>query len=981
MTASQSFLSLGLLFEMGKGKKPITLGLIPAYRAEATRLQAGKKPITLGLILLTLTALYLIGPAWNAMSAGAACAVLLHIGLGLALSVPVGMALWRSLQRAWGAGRAARSLLALLAFLALACALTGLMLFLYAALGLSTARDAVLWWLHVLAGFAGVGAAGIWALRRRRLAVSSPGGSSPRTASALAGLLLLGPCAVWAAAALPEYTQDTYYRDLTATNALQAQNPSFPAGVRLAEGSAVEGLRAFPAAYCGRAGCHQDAYREWLPSGHRFAEADPFYRRVEAEYAARSGETAARWCAGCHAPESALRAEKREEREGFLSPVVLSSSSTSEGVSCVVCHAAAGTPTRTGNGRFTLAVPGNYPFGAAVGGWRRRLHDFLIRVRPGPHQRAFLKPDLHRSAEFCSACHRQSFSVAQNHYQFVRGPDEYGAWQAGPFSGRNARTPGLLAVPPQTCQDCHFPHIAGHTSHAALGANTAVPALAGDQARVRQTEAFLQAGRITLDLFALRRERGPNRPEEWIAPLDAAPAVLRPDERLRLDVVVGNRGVGHSFPAGYSDIRDAWLEVTLRDGQGRLLLASGLLPSDESPLPPDTHAYRMVPLDRAGNALTRHELTAMVTMAYDRVIAPGSADIARYELILPQRGLDGAPLVGPLRLAARLRYRHLRPDFARWALSDLTPFPSPSQGEGSGPHPLSPFPNTRRGGTEKPTLSLPSPVRGGRGWGPAPSQAGSPPSLPGKGAGGLGQKRGERAVLPIITLAESSVTLPLKAERARVSAPAGETAARFLQYGVGLLAPTEAPDLPRALRAFQRAQELAPDRPEPRLGLGRAYFKEAALLSARSQFEAALRLAPGDPAAQAELGTVANKQGEYDRALRLLTPLTARFPQDVALQKDLGLALFQLGSYAEAALVYRRALAADPDDAAAHYKLKWCDKQLQRIPEARREEAIGRYLAEDKLAPLLVPRYRRAHPQDTLAAEGIPVHKLRLPRR
>ncbi len=860
------------------------------------------RPLSLGLGLLTLTALYLLGPGWNAMSAAAAGILLLHIGLGLILIVPAALVLSARLRAVRGASHTVRVGWIAVALSALACAATGLTIFLRAACGFSTAREAAFWWIHIVAGFAAVGLLLLAALRRALTRSTTTHQRSGPTTATLTALLLLSPGLLWAAAVWPDYAPDTYYRDLTATNAIQAQNPYFPAGVRLAGDPASAGKTTWqlpPSAYCGRAGCHVAAYREWLPSGHHWAGTDPFYQRVATDYGARSGMDAVRWCAGCHAPGT-LGGNKKEE-----------------GVSCVACHAIAGTPTRTGNGNYTLALPGDYPFAEAERGWQRSLHDFLLRVRPGPHQRAYLQPALHGSPELCSSCHRQSFNVPQNHYQFVRGSDTYGEWLSGPYSGRASRPPGLSVPTLKTCQDCHFPRLAGHTSHAALGANTAVPTLQGDSERVARTEAFLQADRMALDLFAIRRPLpGENQREDWLAPLNAPAdphvAALRPGETVWLDLVVSNRGVGHSFPAGYSDIKDAWLEVKLLDARGRPLLVSGVLASDQSALPPDTHAYRMAPLDRAGNLLTQHNLTEMVTTAYRTAIAPGSSDIARYRLTVPVHGLDAKLLIGQLRLTARMRYRPLRPDFTCWAL-----------------------------GTSEP---------------PA---------------------------LPITTLAETSVILPLRTDRAstsaRAAASATETARRFVDYGIGLLAPQDAHDLPRALRAFQRAQELASDLPDAWLGMGRAYLAESALLAADAQFAGALRLAPGDPAARAYLGVVAGKQGQYDRALRLLTPLAAQFPEDSVLQFDLGQARFQLGDYEAAAAAFRRALAADPDDAAAHYKLKRCYQYLRRIPEARREEAIGRYLAEDKLAPQLFPVYRSAHPKDSLATQAIPVHLLRSP--
>ena len=113
----------------------------------------------------------------------------------------------------------------------------------------------------------------------------------------------------------------------------------------------------------------------------------------------------------------------------------------------------------------------------------------------------------------------------------------------------------------------------------------------------------------------------------------------------------------------------------------------------------------------------------------------------------------------------------------------------------------------------------------------------------------------------------------------------------------------------------------------------------------------------------------------------MLRPLALRFPQDSALQFDLGLTLFRSGNYAAAVSAFENSLAADPDNAAAHFQLKQCFQHLQRVPEARREEAIGQYLAEDRLFPLLVPPYLRAHPDIRQAAQPIPEHLLRASQR
>lgn len=829
------------------------------------------------MLTLAGTAVYLLGPGWNRMDPATTGALLAHILLGLALTPPAIRWLLRH-------GRTAGKRAIPLTLCGGLCAGTGCWLCARAALGHSTAPSTVAWWAHLLSGFAALillAPAGYARLRRSPAGTTQPA-AEPAPPARTAGLCLLLLTGLLAAATA-DYPARDYYRQLTATNATQAGNPLFPAGMRLPPGeNAAQTARRWveqSAAYC--AECHRTAYDEWRHSAHHRAGTDPAYRRVRDAFATRQGAGAARWCAGCHTPYSTLI------------PGNTPLADVAPAVDCVACHATTDTPMRTGNGLFTLQLPATYPYARSQIRWQKQLHAFLLRVRPGPHQRAFWKPEWHGSAEFCGTCHRQSFGVAQNRYRQVRTADTYGEWHSGPYSGRTAAAPG----PETPCQTCHFRH-EGRTHHASPGANTA-------QASPEQRphiETFLQQNRVTLDLFALRREpRRPGQLEEWIAPLDAPlqPARLTPGDRLTLEIVVHNRNIGHAFPTGYTDLREAWLEVSLIDARGRTLRSNGTTGPAE-PLPADTHAYRMIPIDRNGQALRDHDLDRMVTTASRRAIPPGGSDIARYDFTLPASGSADPPLAWPLQIHARLRYRALRPDFAR-----RTP--------------------------------------------------GLPPEP------------------PITTLAEARVTLP---QEQRPAPGDARTALRFLAYGQGLIAPQGTLDRATAMRAFRIAQTLMPDRPEPYIGMARAFLTEPDFLAARAQLEKALQLSPGHTGAQHLLGIVFRNQGEYERAVQWLRPLAERFPQDSALQFDLGLAYFRQGKYEQAAGAYRRALIADPDFPPAHFQLKRMYQHLRRVPDARREEAIGRYLATEEHTGLLREAYFRAHPHERLAAQPIPRHRL-----
>jgi tetratricopeptide (TPR) repeat protein len=454
--------------------------------------------------------------------------------------------------------------------------------------------------------------------------------------------------------------------------------------------------------------------------------------------------------------------------------------------------------------------------------------------------------------------------------------------------------------------------------------------LRGDREHLAEIESFLLRERVMLDIFVLRRQprkNGVNAPrqtpapssgerEAWHVPLDAPveSVSFQPGDRVTLDIIVTNRGVGHNFPTGYTDIREAWLEVTLHDATGRTLLANGLV-GDNAPLPPDSHVYRMLPLDKNGDALQHHDLDRMTTTAYRRTIAPGDADIARYAFTLSREMLSGS-----LQIRARLRYRPLRPDFARRVL-----------GETETRLPIT----TLADATQKISLSSSQQVANNK----------TPLS-------------------------------PTRGERGRAL---GGTSQRFIIYGNGLLAPKTRPERAAALRAFRIAQTLVPDSPEAYLGMGRAHLTEPDYLAARAQFEKALSLAPQNDAARHLLGIVFRQQGEYQRALELLVPLAKRFPEDAALHFDLGLTYYRDGRYDAAATAFRNALAADPDSAPAHYQLKQAYQRLRRVPDARREEASAKYLAEDEQAARLRELYLQRHPRKRPLALPIPTHSLHPP--
>jgi len=1037
----------------------------PERQQIAVRHGAGLRFLVAALLVVLVTAAYLAGPARDTMDAATAIAVLIHLGIGVAVIPPVAWHLWRGLRGAAGSARVAWSAAAVFALL---CAATGLYLIARAASGHSTAHDEIASALHWVTGVVAALCGGAWVGRSRRRGrpdgaaghdvaprempdaakpLAAPSGADGfhagalRTAPVSSGrsglprdpapapvrtgqgerrrdahprpeiprrrlapaalLLLLTQGALFGGAALaPRYDAEAFYRDLTATTPAQAGNPLFPAALHIEPTEALTRIRSGATAIptsesCGAAGCHPAELATWHQSAHRVAGADPFYLAASAECARSRGPAVVHWCEGCHAPTTALegthsgqeavgnatqtpritshepQAASHEPRTSYQLPAT---SHRPPGVGCYACHGVTGAAPRSGNGGFQVAAPQDYPFATASGPYRA-LHDFLLRVRPGPHQRAYLKPELHSSSEFCGSCHRQSLSVAQNHYQFVRGIDEFGEWERGPASGRSAGTAG--PQPPRGCQECHFPTSGGRTDHAAGGGvalasvNGAVP----PDAAVR-----LLRSAVTVDIFALRRAGDPARgaivlvdhpgPAAGPGGADAgatrgirrladprAAAIPRPGERWLLDVVVTNRAGGHAFPAGYPDLTDAWLEVTVRDASGRLLRSNGLLPNDRAPVPANAHAYGAVHLDRAGAPLLHHEIVDEVTTAFRRTIPAGGSDLARYALTIPR----GA--ARDLRVTVRVRYRSVRPDFARWALAATD-----KQSAAGIKQPIFDLAEAVasipvQGASALPGEQTGAPPTNTRGAGRSPGR-----QYPEAAHGAPGRRAGQHPAGPV--LPPSSGGLPAGMDTAARRAEAE----RFEAYGAALLAPAERPDIAAAVASYGAASRLTPDRPQPWIGLGRAYLREPDLRLAAASFERALRCDPASPAALAKLSVVYDKQGQQELAIQTLTPLAARFPLDPDLRYDLGIALFRAGRYAEAAESFHRSLAIDPDQYAAHFQLKRCSDVLRRVAEGRVEDSITRYMAEDRAAGLLVPPFLARHPA---LAEPFPVHELR----
>ena len=408
--------------------------------------------------------------------------------------------------------------------------------------------------------------------------------------------------------------------------------------------------------------CHRDIAAQHARSMHRFSSFNnPAYRRsvedARAALLARDGDVgAARLCAVCHDPVPLFSGR-------FDDPAYDPDTDPGAraGITCLSCHAITAIGSPRGNGDYTLADPPRYPFELSDNPLLRAVGHQLIKAKPAFHKRTLLKP-VHRSAEFCSACHKVHLPFELNHYRWLRGQNHYDSFLLSGVSGHRVDS---FYYPPQAkrgCSDCHMPptpsddpaarNLAGDGrasvhDHMFAAANTAVPHMLGRPAEenAERLETMRRAAR--LDIFGIKDEGSIDG--RLHAPLRPELPALTPGRRYLLEIVVRTTGMGHELTQGTTDSNELWVDVTVRDGR-RVIGRSGALGQDGD-VDPWAYFLNAYLLDRDGNRIERRNVQDIFVALYNHQIPPGAAAVVHYALEVPP---DAA---GAIRVDAAVRYR------------------------------------------------------------------------------------------------------------------------------------------------------------------------------------------------------------------------------------------------------------------------------------------------------------------------------------
>ncbi len=797
----------------------------------------------------------------------------------------------------------------------------------------------------------------------------------------------------------------------------------------------------FPSEYfvdsksCGVQGCHPDIYAQWNSSAHHLSSFNNQWYRKAIEYMQEvSGVKSSKWCGGCHDMAVLLTEDpKKPGKSRFDTPIAAHDFPAEKypeshaGIGCAVCHSIVHVKSTMGNSDYLADYPPMHKYIITDNPVAKSVQKFLTRLAPEPHKKTFLRP-IHtdQTAKFCSSCHKVHLDVPVNGYRWLRGFDDYDSWQGSGVSGFGA---GSFYYPSnektgqpafKKCADCHMPNTpsqdAGNFggqvhSHRFPGANTALPAAYHDTKQMETTVKFLQDKALSIDIFALRRQKqaaaaslpkpvsgkpttgaklpgdtpkaaslngdegqitaaanASNVAETLTAPLNrgGAGAALRRGETPLVEVVVRTLKLGHAFPGGTIDAVDCWVEMEAKDETGRVIYHSGKLQWDNGPVEDGAEKYRSLLVDGHSNPIFRRNAWAARSVVYAKVIPPGAADAVHFRLPVPK------DCGKTLTLTAKLNYRKFNYWNNLFAYTGHTP-------------------DT----VQSPAPETPDAVAVGLGYGKKSGPVGHGwDDRPILYDGNLANVSGPtKAVpnLPITILAQDQVTLPVVEGNAPLESPAvalddaakKKDRMRWNDYGIGLLLQG---DFRHATNAFEQVTKVAPKWPEGYVNIGRVRQAERDSKAAQVAFEKAFALYAAAPTPMTPYQEGRTRffyaqtqfdQGKLEESLATLAKVTEVFPEDRNVRNLTGTILFRLGRYDEAITHLNVTLSIDPEDIAAHYNLMKCFRgkgDADSLKQASVHEALYRRFKADETTTDLVGPYQRAHPADNNLAQRIHEH-------
>jgi hypothetical protein len=380
-----------------------------------------------------------------------------------------------------------------------------------------------------------------------------------------------------------------------------------PSFARTASGNFIPARTLMMDDYCLK--CHQNAYQGWFHSAHHFSSFNnkPYLfsvRETRKVALQRDGNVkAARWCAGCHDVVPFFSGAFDDPNfDDVHHPT------SQAGITCTSCHSITHVGSPRGNADYTIEEPIHYPFAFSTNKILQFVNNQLVKAKPEFHKKTFLK-DHHKTAEFCSTCHKVSIPHELNKYkEFLRGQNHYDTYLLSGVSGHNARSFYYPAKAQLNCNGCHMPlrasddfgarsfgtnRVLSIHDHLFPAANTGIAHLNNAPEVVKAHQEFLK-GTLRVDVFGVKE--GGTIDAEFLGPIRPEIPALKRGRKYLIEVVLRTMKLGHPFTQGTADSNEVWVDGRVTSS-GRVIGRTGGF-GEHNAVDPWSHFVNVYMLDR-----------------------------------------------------------------------------------------------------------------------------------------------------------------------------------------------------------------------------------------------------------------------------------------------------------------------------------------------------------------------------------------------
>jgi DNA-binding beta-propeller fold protein YncE len=343
------------------------------------------------------------------------------------------------------------------------------------------------------------------------------------------------------------------------------------------------------------ASCHSDMFEQWADSNHRLmGESNPYFMVVKSVAEQTEGKEFGKWCLGCHEPQEQFTELKAAPQEAHMfekggaslfEALEKGVPDSDEGTGCLFCHritrieAAMGKTAGT-NASFTVNVKDReqYIFEDNDNALLHWVGNRQINAKPDVHAKSYSQP-FYKDSALCSTCHNE---VAPGTGSVI--VNTYGEWEKSSYN--NPADPSKN----RTCISCHM-----MADVQKIGEN--VPGISTDGGKVKENVVTHQFTGANHHLVGLRNKKLSDMSIELLR--TAAELESYIDGNGKLIVRVKNVGTGHALPTGVADFRQLWLDVTVKDANGTVILEDGKMDA-KGVVPTDARMFQKVFGDKDG---------------------------------------------------------------------------------------------------------------------------------------------------------------------------------------------------------------------------------------------------------------------------------------------------------------------------------------------------------------------------------------------